>query len=506
MVDISIEFPAGVTQLLSRAAKISNWRDANLVRWDDGKTLRPVGGWESVMTTPAFASRIRAMHKWMAHDNVVYTAYLCEQHCYISTNGVLTDITPSGGMLALGGDVPGYGELLYSDGTYGTPRTGVSTITKFSPAWTLNNWGEDLLFMTSYDGRLLRWSPSSVVGTLAMAVPGAPINNRQFVVTSQRHCMLFGMGGNLADYGWCSAEDITDWNFSSIINTAGMYTADPYSPIVAAQLSDVGITVHTPAMTHFVDYIGLPYIYRHRAVGKIPIPISSSAVSTIPEGVVWASVEGFWLFNGTTANIIPCPLWDSIQTRMDFGRTVRESHMFSIINRGEIWWFWVDPALSFVANRYIALDFRSQVWMPGILTRTCGISFGNERNPLMSDGVKIWKHETGFSYPGAVSMPFLESQTLNVDGGAHWVTVNKILPDIAGDSSALGFRLAINNDRTDYGAETYTTTRAKNVHGYVDIRETGRDVRLRIDMIKEQDWSTVGPIIFDLQMRGKKGK
>lgn len=506
MTNVSVEFPPGVTTLLSRSAKIANWRDANLVRWDDGHTLRPVGGWEEVPfgATP-FASRVRAMHRWQANDGILYTAYLCEQHCYYSNNGSVVDITPSGGMAALSGDVAGYGEGAYGSDTYGTPRPGVSTLTKYSPAWTVSNWGQDLLFMTSYDGRLLRWSPSSTFGTLATAVTGAPINNRQFVVTPEHHCMLFGMAGKAGDFGWCSSENINDWDFTSITNTAGMYTVDPFSPIVAAQVSDLGISVHTPAMTHFVDFVGLPYIYRNRPVGHIPIPLSASSVTSLPIGILWVSVEGFWLFNGSTANIIPCPLWDSVSVRMDFARTVRESNFVSLINRGEVWWFWVDNSIGITANRYVALDFRSNVWMPGYLQRTCGVSYGNERNPVMSDGYKIWKHETGFLYPNALFTPFIESQTINVQDGAQFTTITKVIPDVAGDATALGFSLAINNNRSNYNGQSYSPRCTINPDtGTIDFRTTGRDLRFRIEMIKASDWTTVGPIIFDIKPRGRK--
>jgi hypothetical protein len=142
--------------------------------------------------------------------------------------------------------------------------------------------------------------------------------------------------------------------------------------------------------------------------------------------------------------------------------------------------------------------------MGGYLKRTCGLTFANDRFPVMSDGWKIWKHETGYTYPEAQFMPFLESQTLNVNGGDNWLTVSKILPEIAGDRTALAFSLALINDRTRSSDERYTTKRTANEHGWVDIRETARDVRLRIDMIKNNDWSTVGPIIFDSKIRGRK--
>jgi hypothetical protein len=501
---IPVEFPAGVTTLLSRNAKISNWRDANLVRWDDGVTLKPVGGWEEVVLIGTFASRIRAMHRWTALNGIIWTAYVCEQHCYVESGGSLTDITPTGGIVAPTGDFAGYGELDYGEDNYGVNVPGaVSTLQKFSLVWSANNWGQDLLVMWSYDGRLLRWSPATPATKLTV-VTGAPVANRQFLITPERHCMLFSIGGQFGDLGWCSQEDLNDWNFASITNTAGEYTVDPLSPIVAAHLSSAGILVFTPAMTHVVDYVGLPYVYRIRPVGKVPIPMSAASVASIPEGIIWISVEGFWLWNGTSADIIPCPLWDSITARMDFGRTIREAALVNILNRGEIWWFWVDINLGLQTSRYVALDYRSKVWMPGYLSRTCGVTYANDRNPIMSDGYKVWKHDTGFVYPGALFMPYIESQTMSVAGGENWVTISKILPDVMGDRTALAFRISKNNDRSKYSAESYSPQRTVNGHGWVDIRETTRDVRLRIEMIKNADWGTVGPIIFDMKPRGKK--
>jgi len=101
-------------------------------------------------------------------------------------------------------------------------------------------------------------------------------------------------------------------------------------------------------------------------------------------------------------------------------------------------------------------------------------------------------------------MPFLESQTINVADGERWSTLAKILPDIAGDRTALAFSVSKINDRTQYGQEIFSNQRTVNEHGWVDIRETARDLRLRIDMIKNSDWSTVGPILFDLKPRGRK--
>ena len=56
----------------------------------------------------------------------------------------------------------GYGDGLYSAEDYGTPRSDVTIIPidMLPNAWTLDNFGQILLAMTSPDSRLLQWDPS----------------------------------------------------------------------------------------------------------------------------------------------------------------------------------------------------------------------------------------------------------------------------------------------------------------------------------------------------------
>src|SRR3954467_2224630 len=111
---LPIQFPAGVTNLDSKNSKIVNWRESNLVRWDEGVTLRPVGGWEKAVITPAFVGKVRKMHRWPDNSNVIYTAYLTETNVYVEIDGVMTDITPVGGLAAPTGNNGGYSDYKYN--------------------------------------------------------------------------------------------------------------------------------------------------------------------------------------------------------------------------------------------------------------------------------------------------------------------------------------------------------------------------------------------------------
>lgn len=501
---IPVEFPPGVTNLASKNAKTTNWRECHLIRWHEGTTMRPVGGWEKIVAPPpAFASKVRKMHRWAANNGIIYNAYLCEQHCYVELEGVFVDITPVGGIVPPATNQGGYGNDKYGALKYGTPRPGENRTRLYTPIFSLDNWGEELRVMTSSDGRYLGWSPSAAPGTLLTAVTGAPTGNRAFVITPERHAMLFGM--NAFDvFGWSDEEDDTNWLFADITSRAGFYDVSPKSPIITQQLFFAGIVMFTSTMDYLIEWSGLPYTYVYKPIGKMAVPISPASICETPDGVVWPSVDGWWLFDGNTASIIECPVWDFIIDNMNIDISRYSAACVHLASQGEVWWFYADKTAStFTNNRYVALDYRSQVWSMGSLSRTCGYSYANDVFPIMSDGVDVFKHESGFFYEDA-ELPWIESMNLTPNGGENWFTVNKILPDIQGDPDAIRFRMAKTNDRSGYTPEVYSPQRAKNGSGYVDIRETARDMRLRIDMVTNENWGTIGPILFDNKTRGKK--
>jgi hypothetical protein len=368
--------------------------------------------------------------------------------------------------------------------------------------YSLDNWGEELRVMTSQDGRYLAWRPSTPATPL-VAVAGAPTGNRSFVITPERHAMIFGMN-DFGKFGWSDEQDDTDWVFTDITSRAGFYDVSPRSPIITQQLFDSGILMFTSVMSYVIEWVGLPYVYSYHPIGQIAIPYSPASICTTPKGVVWPSTDGWWIYDGTSPRIIPCAIWDRIQDTIDVVTTRSTGACVHVANKGEVWWFYTDKnSPNLENNRYAIYDYRSEVWSMGTLNRTCGYVYANDPHPLMSDGVSVFKHESGFQYPGS-QLPWIESQNLSPNGGENWITINKILPDVQGDSDALRWSVVKTNFRDGYVPEVYSPQRKKNGSGYVDIRETARDMRLRMDMVKNSDWGTVGPILFDIKARGKK--
>lgn len=494
-----IELPPGVVSQRSRRSNVANWRETNLMRWENG-TLRPVGGWERV-NYATFPSPIRAMHRWIDNSGKNLTAFLCEEHCFVDDgSGVLYDITPADGITPpASSGLGGFGDEEYNIKTYGTPRDAVERLNVATPSYTLDNWGQDLRVMTSGDGRLLGWSPSSPLDPLE-PIENAPVGNRSFAVTPERHIILFGASGVDQQFMWSDQENDTIWT-PSTTSKAGSFYVEPAAPIMAHRMTAAGILMFTARAAYIIRHIGLPYVYNYELVLEAPPPYSPASVVDTPSGTFWASLNGFWLFDGNNATPVDCPIWDWIDQRIDRYQTRFYGSMVNIAPQYEIWWFFSGGSEDHFNDYVVIYNYKDKVWSMGALNRNCGVSGANDPYPLLATEYDVWKHETGFMYPGT-DRPWAETFTLNATDSTRLSTIKQMFPEIVGDKNAVQFRFVKRNNPTS-GPETVSPAKHIRDNGFVDVRETARDFRMRVEMVGPADWS-MGPTEMDLVMRGKK--
>src|SRR5215213_9995946 len=295
---IPITFAPGVVRSSTAAGVGAQWYDSHLMRWVLGR-MRPITGWER-LDLPAFPSKIRQLHVWTDLGGVERVGIFCEAHLFVlegpdvaGENDQLREITPAGGIEPPASNTDGgYGDDPYGanpepepvppefqPNLYGTKRNPRRDRRRLGEIWKLGNFGQDLVAMSSADGRLLRWEPGPDVSgaNLAVAVPTAPIGNRTFVITAERHVMLFGLGGDVNKFGWCDQENIDDWDFNSVENTAGFYSVEPANRIVCAMQAQYSIIFWTTSGAYVVEYKALPYVYTYSYLGQYTAPISGLA-------------------------------------------------------------------------------------------------------------------------------------------------------------------------------------------------------------------------------------
>jgi hypothetical protein len=499
-----LELPPGVVTTPTKNSNSANWTETQLMRWIEGK-IQPIGGWEELAYSSMFASRVRAVHEWFGNDGTKYTAYLCEQHCYVDIAGTLTDISPTPAITPPYGDdifAGGFGDGLFGAGTFGTPRPDVQKTKAITPCYKLGNWGEQLRAMTSADGRLLSWDPSTPATPL-VPVTNAPTNNRTFEITPERFIILFGMGGDFRTFGWCDQEDDTNWNFADVASKAGFYNVEPASPIIDATMTRDGAIFHTAVKTHLVRFVGLPFVYSYEEIADTTTPLSAASIAATAIGSIWFTENGFWQYKGAVVAPIECPVINLVNDNIDWTYARYEAAAVNVSSFSELWFFY-PSAGSRYNDKYVLYNYREGWWANGDMPRSCGFSSSYTTYPIMSDGEKVYFHEKGNLYPGANTLPFAETHVINIASGAGLYTMQQLLPDLDGSLDNLRFSFKYKNDRSR-GVTKQSDKKAVRDNGYVDIRVTGRDMRMVLESVSDgvDPW-TMGQTLFEATPRGQR--
>ena len=549
-----LEIPPGVVAKPTKQMNSTNWAEVNLCRWVEGQ-LSPVGGQSQY--NYAFASRCKRVHGWYGLDEVYRIAYLCEANLYVDVGGTLIDISPgtaatdvsygdgdySAGLYSGSTTQPiqppvigagGYSDGLYGDSTYGTPRAegGAVLLDRVPDAFSLDNFGAILYAMTSPDGRLLMWDPA--VGGAAVAQPaddgrGPVPNGRCFVVTPERFIMIFGSindgtvgGGSFRRFAWCDQENPGAWDYSNLISQAGFIDIEPSSPIITALATRSGVIFWTGKKTYVSQFLGAPYIYNYVELAEACTPWSPQSAVATSGLALWFSQQGVFSFDGTSVMPVACNVRPWIDKDIDLLNVREQSFAAHVENFSEFWWFF--PQAGQPYNTRVAIYcYKEGWWSEGQMSRSAGITASYTAHTIMADGLVAYEHEASTVYPPDVPLPWAETFDLTLTSGAKLITVKQLIPDVEGDVANLLYSLFYKNSRSvmadPSGAvdangrpivvpvqEKQTTPRAVNTsNGFVDLRTTGREIRLRIELAGPQVLPvTVGQHLIDSVVRGDR--
>lgn len=195
MALMPIQLPPGIVRGANPDDAPGRWYDGSLVRWRDG-VMEPVGGW-SKLTPTALGSTPRKVLQWKRNNSATMTVVACDTHLYADNSGTYTNVAP-GDLVGMGASTgAGYGATAYGTGSYGTPRSGTTTLIPTPGAWSLANWGEDMLATLSADGRIFYFSsaaPGSTVGVVGVYSISSisRTSNVSTITTSAAHNLTTG--------------------------------------------------------------------------------------------------------------------------------------------------------------------------------------------------------------------------------------------------------------------------------------------------------------------------
>lgn len=508
----TIRIPPGIFIGEGPASIPQRYSDGNLIRWQNGN-LKPVGGWDRITPTP-FSSIPRNFHVWLDENNERHSAYLCDAKVYHEFDANYSDITPEGFQSAIAVTGMGYGSGRFGMLDYGKDdEDRGSGLGNADPRrrirFSLDNWGQELIFSSSADGRVWVWDPT-VGGDPAVAA-GAPNFVQCVICTEQHHLMTFGQGGFPNRIAWSGQGNRLDWDYTSVTGSAGFFDLEGGGYIMTAIKIPGAILIFTSTSVWIGRYIGAPYYYGFTKIAEECVPISAHGIAVAGAKVFWMGRQAFWQYEGGVVSPLNCTLgiepFEGMH-KQAAGRKVTAGFNGAF---SEVWFFYPknsdQPVIDVENSNYVIYSFApgNEWWSVGAIGRSFfGSSPLDDYLPVggASDG-NLFRHEVGYK---AGSNPRLEQVwvaigTISFDDGEFNYQVNQCQVNSAVSPDATKFEFW--GTYTRGGPRVLLNAVTPRPDGWLDTHFTAKDFTMRIIGTVDAAWSLGAFNFSDIKKRGK---
>jgi hypothetical protein len=236
-------------------------------------------------------------------------------------------------------------------------------------------------------------------------------------------------------------------------------------------------------------------------------PLSLRAPTSIGSMAVWPSLQNWWLWNGN-CQPLSCDVKDWFFSLLNQGGHGR---MFGAVNPqfAELWWFWPDESSS-ECNRYIALNYgisgtvnygatNQFFWIIGQKERTAADRLGVLDHPILAGPsgaqASLFFEEYGWTDDGtpraAAGEIYAETGAIVMgEGDIRWHCRQVVFDGAVADPDNLpfGFRFYV-REQASSPVEQDTGLYTVSHDGLMDVRFSGRSVRMRIEATQDVPWA-----------------
>lgn len=503
---IPLKLPPGIVRPGTKYDARGRWYDGSLVRWHEG-AMKAIGGWRPLQVLVggdavdlSLGAAARGIHSWRTNSQAPNIAFGTAENAYHYANGTLTDITPAG--FTPGNDdatvvYGNYGQGAYGAGSYGSGLALFGTAVE-AQSWSFDSFGQFLVACAYSDGKLYYWDPAGADPLVQMA--GSPENCKGVVVTPERFVVALGADGDARKIAWADQESLTDWT-ATTENQAGDFTLTGSGQIMAARRGRSETLIWTDVDLYVMRFIGGLLVYAFQQVGSGCGLAARRAVGVAGGQAFWLSDNGFFTYNESTVQALPCEVHDYVFG--DINRVQRSKiacEMRTSFN--EVTWYYPSAA-STENDRYVTYNYATGAWSIGHLARTAAVDSGVTARPIaVAPNGKVYEHEVvGGEYPdhagGPDLVPYAESGPIEIGAGDNIMHIREIVPDgktvggVVATLYAAMYPTAAERSQGPFNAANPTPTRL-----------AGRQVRLRVEQ-NETGWA-LGTLRLEIVPGGRR--
>ena len=398
----------------------------------------------------------------------------------------------------------GWGAGPWGAGGFGS-ASAISAVNQLR-LWTHDNYGENLIINPRGAG-IYRWVENNGVTVRALElsqVSGAnlvPTVGLQ-VITSEtdRHLIVLGadpVSGSARTgvvdpmlVAFSDQENELDFE-PTATNTAGSLRLSSGSFIVGGIKSRQEVLIWTDTSLYSMAFIGPPLTFAMNLVNEGAGLIGPKAMANAPNGVFFASKNGFYFYNGSVQRL-RCTVQEYVFSDLDLKQAFKcVMGVNSAYN--EIWFFY--PSLedgTGEISRYVTYNYLDQAWSIGQLTRYAWVDAGINDLPLAgltSNGdYCLVEHENGYDDDGSpMTGVFIESADIDIAAGEQLAFVKRIIPDMAfAVSPSVSNTPTINIvlKRRDFPGDSLVTDSTSQITPstqFSSVRTRGRQMVLRFE-------------------------
>lgn len=324
----------------------------------------------------------------------------------------------------------GYGGGAYGDGAYGAAKI-FSSGYKEARIWSIDKYENGVVLTAGGQTGVYEWDGDiTVAPTLVTNAPTAV--NYVFVAANQ--IVTLGASGIDNRIYACNSQDKTDWTVSYTTDVFLLDLVNTGTLLTHSYIKDQFL-IFSKDSVYSMQYVGLPDIWLLRMINNTDGIMSVKAVSRIPNGVVWAGQNDFYIYNGSIYNNIPRnPLLHWFQDQINWSKyplifTKREAEF------NEVWWFFPTQGEE-EPNAYIIWNFEEGHFTNGTLSRTAAEEPTNSvREQYMANGAcegaidtELFLQELDFSDNGENMSGHLTTNYTLIGEGDFIQQITRVIP------------------------------------------------------------------------------
>lgn len=398
----------------------------------------------------------------------------------------------------------GWGAGTWGSSTWGTARSSSDVILAMRH-WSIDNWGEDLLFSHNDQGSLYLWDASTGITTRATVVSAAPASEFTVIDPESRHVIALGADGDPLNIQWCNQDDYTDWTpgAASTADERRLLHGSRFKSYIRTRSE---ILVWTDVALYGLQYVGATdYAFGLRRIADSISVAGPNAVCEFKGKVYWMSMGGFMVYDGAVRDI-PCSINNTVFD--DFDRAQAGKVVAAVLQEWqEIWFYYPSASGDGEIDKYAIYNTTDGTWTPGTATAGFQVLAWADRG-LFTDPISVdddgqtYYHDITFNADGAALSCYIESADFDLGDGDDMMLIKGYIPDFiqTGD-------ITVTLKARDYPNATQRTKTPDTITTSTKFKRTkirGRQASVRFASNAVDGELRIGAPRFDVQPDGKR--